>query len=185
MPGTPQPVVDPRWGPHWTTIINAIRRTQQQTAAIASGQPAHNVLDQWGNTLYIVGQLAQVVTIGAGWDQTGTGGASAGVQVGTALPLSGHPNTGIAKQSGLVTTTISTTAGSASATVASAANMTVGMVIGAADVNDPANGVATPALKPSPPTTITGISGTTITLSQPAAETGTGLFCAACNWTLV
>ena len=177
MPGSPAPVGSSGpLNPWWNSILGALRTGAQNDAALAAGAQQTNEIDQWGNTQVIVGQLNQVVTIGAAFQQSG-------VQVGTALPPPGASSVGVATQQGLATTTIATTKGSTSATVASAAGLAKGMSIGAANVSDPSSGVATAAITPG--TTISGISGTTVTLSQAAAETGSGLYCAACFWSSV
>ncbi len=174
MPGTPAPVGPDGPMPTFiSSMLQSIKNLQKQVSGLTQGAQQTNIVDQYGNTLLVVGQLNQTVTIGAAQGQ-------AGVQVGTALPASGKPNVGLAIQQSLVTTTITTTSGSTSATVASATGLGLGMVIGAANVNDPTSGTPTPAITPG--TTISAISGTTVTLSQNAAETGTSLYCAACWW---
>lgn len=172
MPRIPQPVGQagglPAW---WVAVIQAIKLTQQQVANLTAGATQGNLLDGNGNTVEIAGtNLSQTVTIGAAYQQPG-------VQVGTNLTGAGR-----AKQTSLATGTVNVTKGSTSATLASTTSgtFTSGQVIGAANVSDPSSGVATPAITPG--TTFT-ISGSAITLSQPAAETGTGLYAASCNFT--
>lgn len=175
MPATPAPVIDPRWGPHWSAVLQAMQAMQQQINQLTAGSTQGNLLDGAGNTVEVAGtNLSQVVTIGA---VSGAGSdASPGVMVGTGLTGAGR-----AFQQGLVTGLINLTAGSTAATLTtSPTNWLAGMVIGAADVTDPTSGTATPAIVPG--TTITVASGTALTLSQAAAETGTGLYCAACYW---
>lgn len=185
MPGSPAPVVDSRFGPHWTAVMQALQSLQQQVAALASGASQTVLTDQWGNAIVILGQLNQVVTIGASMANPAIP-PIAGVQVGTGLPnAAGKPNVGIAIQQNLLTGHLTTTAGSKTATIVDGlSGLAVNMVIGAANVTDPSSGVATPALNPAlnPPTSVSAISGSTVTLSQNAQESGTGLYCAACNW---
>lgn len=174
MPGTPAPVGERGvLGPWWNAIMSAIQTLQGQVAALQAGAQQTNVVDQYGNVIVIVGQLNQIVTIGAAFQQPG-------VQVGTALPAGGQPNAGLAAQVGLIITTATLTKGSTSAAVGTS-SLSNGMVIGAADVSDPSTGLATPAITPG--TTISAGGGTTsLTLSQAAAESGTTLYCAACFW---
>jgi hypothetical protein len=59
------------------------------------------------------------------------------------------------------------------------------MVIGSGGPRNAAAGIygqapTLPAIKIG--TTIAGISGTTVTLSEPAQASGTSLYCAACDW---
>lgn len=175
MPGTPSPVgVGPNGlPPFWNAVLAAIQQEQQATNGLQAGSYQTNLVDANGNTQVVIGQLNQTVTIGAAFQQPG-------VQVGTALPVAGQPNVGIAWQQGLITTTITLTKGSASATVGTN-SVGNGMVIGAATVADPTTGVQTPAITPG--TIVQSGGGTTsITLSQVAAESGSGLYCAACFW---
>lgn len=173
MPGVNPPVGQGPGGIPviWNTVMQGIARSAARLAALESARYAGApLIDAYGNTLEISGtNLAGVVFIGASHGQPG-------VQVGTGLT-----GTARAKQTGLVTTTITLTKGSFAATVASGTGLSAGMVIGAANVSDPSSGTATPAITPG--TTIQAITGTSVTLSQKAAETGTGLFCAACNFT--
>jgi hypothetical protein len=173
MAGIPKPVVDPRFGPAWTPMLQAAQAAKQQTMALNSGAPQGNLLDQWGNTIQISGSnLAQTVTIGA------SHGVS-GVLVGTGI-ASGV--SGLVVQSGPAITTITLTAGSTAATVGTVtgASLAVGQVIGAADVSDPSTGTPTAAIKPG--TTIAAVSGTSVTLSQNAVESGTSLYCATATF---
>lgn len=175
MAGVPKPVVDPRFGPAWTPIIQGQQSQKQQAAALNSGATQGNLLDQWGNTIQVSGSnLNQIVTIGA------SHGIS-GVQVGTGIQSG---TAGLAVQSGPAITTITLTAGSTAATVGTVtgASLAVGQVIGAANVSDPSSGTPTPALTPG--TTIATLSGSSVTLSQPAAESGTALYCAASRFIL-
>lgn len=175
MPATPRQVG--REGglpPFITALLQSIQGLQDRVRALEVGTQQTNIIDQYGNTIVIAGQLNQTVTIGAAYQQPG-------VQVGTTLPATGQPNAGLAVQQNLATGTITTTAGSTTATLNSTASgtFTNGQVIGAANVTDPSSGVATPAITPG--TTFT-ISGSTVTLSQAAAESGSAIYCAACNW---
>lgn len=170
MPGTPKPIVDPRFGAFQTTMIQAAQRQQVQAAALAAGATQGNLVDPYGNTVEVSGtNLNQTVTIGAAHAQPG-------VLVGTGIA---NGITGRAIQSGLATGTITVTQGSTSATLNSTTAGVFGgnTVIGAANVTDPGSGLATSAIIPG--TTYT-ISGTSITLSQAAAESGSGIYCAAC-----
>lgn len=173
MPGYPLPTGRNAGLPiFWNSILQALQQHSQQIAALYAGSTQGNLIDGYGNTIEVAGtNISQVVTIGASFGQ-------AGVLVGTTLTGAGR-----ATQRGLVTTTITTFAGSMAATVASGSGLSMGMAIGAADVSDPSSGVATPAIVPG--TTISSITGTSVTLSQNAAESGTGLFCAACKWELL
>lgn len=169
MPGTPPPLVNPSMGPHWTAVLAAIQSLQQQVQALTAGATQFTIPDAYGNTTIVVGtNLAQNVTIGASHGQPGVQ-AGTGIAAGTA---------GLAFQQGLATGTITTTQGSTAATLNStiSGTFTSGQVIGAADVSDPSSGVATPAIVPG---TAFTISGATVTLSQPAAESAAGIFCAA------
>lgn len=175
MPGTPKPVVDPRFGPAWTPVLQNAQANKQQGAALSSGATQGNIPDQWGNTIQVSGSnLNQIVTIGASFGVTG-------VQVSTGLPAG---TSGLAVQSGPAITTITLTQGSTAATVGAVtgATLSLGQVIGAADVSDPSSGTPTPALAPG--TTIFRVSGTSVTLSQGAAESGTSLYCAATRFIL-
>lgn len=174
MPATPSPVGSKGpLNPWWNAIISTLQQLQTDVTALQGGAQQTVTVDQYGNAIIVSGQLNQVVTIGASFGQ-------AGVLVGTNLPAANNPNAGLVAQTGLVTTTITTTKGSASATVGSGTGLQSGMVIGAADVTDPTSGVATSAITPG--TTISSISGTSVTLSENAAESGSGLYCAACFW---
>lgn len=173
MPGTPQPVGrgPSNLPPFWNAVMQAITQQQQATNALAAGAQQTILVDQWGNAQVILGQLNQTVTIGASYQQ-------AGVIVTTALPTTGHPIVGVAWQQNLITTTVTLTKGSTAATVGTN-TIANGMVIGAATVV--VAGVKTATITPG--TTVTAGGGTTsLTLSEPAAESGSGLYCAACNF---
>lgn len=175
MPGTSPPVgVSGPLNPWWNAVISAIRELQASVKALQAGAQQTVTVDQYGNAVIISGQLDQIVTIGAGFQQPG-------VLVGTNLPATGQPNAGLAVQQGLATGTITVAAGSTGATLDSTISgaFTSGQVIGAANVSDPTSGLATSAIVPG--TTFT-IVGSAITLSRPAVETGSGLYCAACSW---
>jgi hypothetical protein len=160
MPGTPRPVVDPRFGPAWTPIVQNAQATKQQAAALAD----------------------QIIIIGASFMQPG-------VQVQATLSfcnagmlgqLAGEPFT---YSSGLLSVTQGATSATASTNNGFGGGVEGGMVIGAANVSDPSTGIATPAITPG--TTVTGVTGSgpwTIGLSEPAAETGTDIYWAACFW---
>jgi hypothetical protein len=149
--------------------ITLAHNHRQQLDAMTSGAQATNVVDQYGNTTQIAAtNLNQIVTIGASY-------GVAGVHVGTGIA----PGTaGVAFQSGPAITTITLTKGSASATVGSVsgASLGIGQVIGAGSG-------ATPAIPLG--TTILNVSGSTVTLSQNAAASGTGLHCAAARFVVL
>ena len=160
--------------PFWNAIFQKMQHMGMSVGSLVANRGQGNVVDQYGNTTEVAGtNLSQIVTIGAAFQR-------AGVQVGTGI-ASG--TSGRAYQANLATGTITVTKGSTAATLVSTTHgtFTSGQVIGAADVNDPSSGIATPAITPG--TTFT-ISGTSVTLSQNAAESGTALYCAACNFTL-
>jgi hypothetical protein len=161
--------------PFWNATLQAIKTNQQRVNALTAGAQATNVTDQYGNTIQVTGpSLNQVVTIGASH-------GVAGVQVWTGIAAG---TAGIAVLSGPSITTVSLTKGSLSATVGSVtgAALAVGDVIGAANVSDPSSGIAESAIAPG--TTIDTVSGSSITLSQGAMESGTGLYCAAAKFIL-
>jgi hypothetical protein len=177
MPGVPDPVGIGPGGipPFWNAVLGAIKGQQQATNGLAGGAPAGWVPDQWGNVTELSGaNLNQVVTIGAGHLQ-------AGVLVSTGIPsgTAGH-----AVFSGPAITTITLTQGSISATVGTVtgAALAQGQVIGAALATDPTTGTPTSAITPG--TTIASVSGSSVTLSQGAAESGTSLYCAAGQYIL-
>lgn len=177
MPGYPLPVgSNGPFSPHWNAVLQAIAAAQRATAELTAGATQGNLLDRWGNTVEVGGtNLSQIVIVGAAYRQPG-------VQVSTLLSGAGR-----AKQVNLATGTITLTAGSTSATLVSTTSGTFGgagtnPIIGAVAVKDPTSGVTTPAIKPG--TTYT-ISSGTVTLSQPAAESGTALYCAAVNFVLL
>lgn len=192
MPGTPKPVVDPRFGPAWTPIIQGQQANKQQAAALNSGAQNTNIVDGLGNAIIIVGQVNQVVTVGAVYGQPG-------VQVGTGFPIPGD-DPRVSPTAGFVANfsnsfcwgTVTTTAGSNSCsfTIDPASPGTPGTgrqaQIGAANVSDPSLGTPTPAITPG--TYVNAVSGGpsvyTVTLSQNAAETGSGLYCVICFWVL-
>lgn len=174
MPGTVKPVGT---GPGnlpviWNAVTQLLQELQARVSALEAARGQGALLDGYGNTLELWGtNLAQQVSIGAAYQQPG-------VLVGTGLTGGGRA---IAQD--LITTTITTTKGSSAATAA-AATLSNGMLIGAATVSDPSTGTATPAITPG--TTISAGGGTTsLTLSQNAAESGSGLYCAACFWRLL
>lgn len=171
MPGTPRPVVDPRFGPAWTPILQAAQNAKQQTMALNSGAQSINIVDQYGNTLEIAGSnLNQIITRGAAFMQPGVL-LGTGFSSGTAGRAAVHTE---------LITTVTLTAGSTAATLGSAALGT--LPIGAADVSDPSTGLATPAIVPGTNAIATG--STSITLSHPAAESGSGLYCVLAAWDL-
>ncbi len=180
MPSVPAPIGrSTAGGPWWTAILGQITAQQGQINQLQQGAQQTNTVDQYGNTTLISGQLNQVVTIGASH-------GVAGVQVGTGLPVTATGSTaGLASQHALVVGAITVVAGSTAATIVSGlAGIAVNQQIGAADVSDPKTGIATPAIFPGTYVkTLPG--GSALTLSQPAAESGTALLAAACTWVLL
>ena len=152
----------------WSAVIQQINGVANVAAGAATNQ-AKFTLDAYQNCTYIQGALDQVVTIGSGGSYEGpVFNGQPGVLVRTGLM-----GFGAAIPSGFVHTTVTTIAESAVANVASGTGLVNGYVCGAATVN------GTPAIAAG--TTYT-ISGLTLTLSQPAAETITnGYFC-SCVW---
>lgn len=194
MPGTPKPVIDPRFGPAWTPIIQNAQAQKQQAAALNSGSQNTNLTDGFGNTTVIIGQITgQIITIGA------TAGV-AGVTIQTPVfnfavqdPRLHHMMGIMGIQVGIFGT-INTTSGSGTATCTvtgalggTSPDFTTYNTIGAADVSDPSTGTATPALPYG--TTVNGFSGTypnyTLTLTENAQETGSGLYFATCAFTTI
>lgn len=176
MPGYPKPVgSNAGLPPIWNATMQGIQHAQRMNAALAAGATQGLLPDQWGNATEVYGSnLDQEVTIGATH-----GNAGVLVRTGIAAGTSGR-----AVLSGPAITTITLTKGNTSATVGtvSGASLAAGQVIGAANVNDPSSGTATPAITPG--TTISAVSGTSVTLSQNAAESGTSLYCAAARFIL-
>ena len=188
MPAVPDPVVG-QLGAFWSGVFAAIRGNANQTSALTAGSIAGIIPDPNGNTFEVYGpNLLQTAVIGA---KHGTPGVQVLTNLGSAAaPVSGRAiqsqvsSSPTPSQVGCVTTTVTLTQGSTAATLASGTGFVNGMVIGAANVTDPSNGTATPAIVPG--TTISSGGGTTsITLSQAAAESGSGLYCAACFFVLV
>lgn len=169
MPEPPKPAgQNGPFSPHWNAVIGAIQGNTQQVAALTANRTQGSVIDQYGNLVEVSGtNVSQIATIGAAFQQAGV------------LVTTGASGAGRVNQRSLATGTLTVTKGSTAATLVSTVTgtFTNGMVIGAATVNDPSSGVATSAIVPG--TTFT-ISGSTVTLSQNAAESGTALYCAAC-----
>lgn len=146
----------------WQTFVRQQQQMQQAIEALQNQLASiQNQVDQFGNTLVVIGNLNQTLLIGAAAAQTG-------VYVGTALT-----GPGIAWRENTKATTITTTAGSTSATVASGSGLSNGMVLGSAQLGG--SSVVVPG------TTFT-ISGTSVTLSIAAAQNSSGIYCVACNW---
>jgi hypothetical protein len=170
MPSTPSPIVG-NMGVVWTPVVQALQTGKQKAANLAASQQQNCVFDRWMNCVEVSGSnLDQVVTIGAGH-------LNGGVEVGTGL-ASGTAGTAV--QANLATGTLTVTKLSTAATLESttAGTFAEGQVIGVIDASD------TDLLGVSPATTILEISGSSVTLSQPALDSGSGLYCAACNWTV-
>ena len=158
----------------FTAIAQAIQGNAALAGATAVQQNA-TVLDAYANTCLIVGNLNQVVTIGAGWI---SGSPVVGVEVGTGLT-----GFGLAYPSAFAHTTITTTAGSTAATVASSSGFVNGMQIGATlHEVPPSLSASQPANYIAPGTTMT-FSGTAVTLSQNALLSGSGLYACVVTWT--
>lgn len=191
MPATPDPVGNNGpYGPHWNAIIGGIRAAQQQANANRAGALNMNIPDLYGNTTMIIGQITgQVITIGAAYQQPG-------VRVQTPVfnfavnDTRLHPTTGIMAVNTIMFGTINLTAGSNSATctvTSPSAFVNWGPpapTIGAANVSDPSTGIATPAIPYGTTATTTGGSypNYTLTLSQNAEESGSGLYFTACTF---
>lgn len=164
----------------FTAILQSLGRNSALAQATAL-QVSSNTLDEYQNTTRISGPLNQVVTIGAGWI---SGSPVMGVEVGTNLSDFGE-----AWPSGFVHTTCTISSANLAASqivVASATGLATGMVIGATVYETPPSfDEQAPANYIVPGSTITGISGTTITLSiAPAFTSSTPLYCCACVWNL-
>ena len=177
MPSTPQPISGPL-GPIWTAIFQAAQGQKQKAASLAAQAQQGNVYDQWFNCVQVGGSnLNQVVTIAAAFKQggvevwTGIANGTPGTAVQTALaianPIPGGTHGLTVTQGSLTATLVGTTSGVFSGG---------GNVIGAIDANG--NNVLTPG------TTYT-ISGTAVTLSKPALESGTALYAAQCAFSIV
>lgn len=172
MPSTPDPIIDPLLGVVWTPIKQGMQRQKRQAASLAAAAQQQNYFDQYYNCVTVAGSnLNQVVTIGA---SHGHGGVEVwtGIANGTA---------GSAVQQSLAIGTLTVTKGSTAATLVSTTSGTFsggGNVIGAIDASG--NNV----LSTMPGTTYT-ISGSSVTLSQKALESGTALFCAQCVFSIV
>ena len=181
MPGTPRPVGASGGLPViWSSLIQALRSHDDRISAL-EGARATSVFDENGNTYEISGtNLAQTVTIGA---NIYASSPVAGVRVQTGLTGAGR-----AQQTGLATGTVTLTAGTNTATIVTG-SFIAGQQIGAANVTDPSSGTATPAIVPG--TVIASIAGSTMTLTPPSgytfavAESGTGLYAAACSFSLM
>lgn len=167
MPNTPSPIDGPL-GPFWTAITQATAATKAKTAGLAAQAQQGGIYDRYLNTIELAASnLAQAVTIGASH-------GNAGVSV-----LTGQPNgtAGRVTQQNLATGSIDLGTGSTAATVTTTSGtFAAGMVIGAV--------TATGATALTPGTTITAVSGSTLTLSQAPAIAGSGLYCAAANFVL-
>jgi hypothetical protein len=157
-----------------SALAQAISRTADSTSS-ASLQTANVVLDQYQNVCLILGNLAQVVTIGAGWISSSP---VQGVEVGTGLT-----SFGLAYPSGFAYSLITTTKNSTTATLTGGTTgFTNGYVIGATVYQTPSGTQATaPPNYIAPGTTYT-ISGSTVTLSVAALLSGTGLYVCTCTW---
>lgn len=170
MPSTPSPIINPALGKTGTPLVQIMRSHGQQLRSQAAQAQQGNVFDAYYNCVQVSGSnLNQVVTIAAAFHQGGVE-VSTGIANGTA---------GTAIQTALAIGTLTVTKGSTSATLTHTASGTFsgsGHVIGAIDANG--NDVLTPG------TTYT-ISGTAVTLSQDALESGTSLYCASCVFSIV
>lgn len=188
MPANPKPAVDPRYGHQATGIVQALQATQARLMQVIAGQNQAVLTDGQGNCTEVSGaNLFQIVFIGAVPGPSGSGGRP-GVQIttGIAQGVAGravvYSGTALAPRT-IPTGTIALTKGSTAATLASTITgvFVNGLLIGAMDPSDPASGLAAPAITPG--TTMT-ISGTAVTLSQGALESGT-FYCAAATFQLL
>jgi hypothetical protein len=165
-------------GPVWTPVVQALQAGKQKAANLAAAGQQQNFYDRWYNCVTVGGSnLNQVVTIGAAHLQggvevwTGIANGTAGSAVQGSLAI-GNP-------AGSPAGGLTVTKGSTSAVLVGTTSGTFtggGNVIGAIDAGG--NDVLTPG------TTYT-ISGTAVTLSQVALESGTSLYCAQCVFSLV
>lgn len=169
MPSTPRPIVG-ILGPTWTPVHQSMQDSKRTLANLAAQAQQGSLYDRWMNTIEVSGSnLNQIVTIAAAWKQGGVEVAT-GIADGTA---------GRAVQTALAIGNLTVTAGSTSATLTHTASGTFtggGNVIGAIDASG--NNALTPG------TTYT-ISGTAVTLSKPALESGTALYAAQCVFSIV
>jgi type II secretory pathway pseudopilin PulG len=169
MPNLPQPTVGPL-GPVWTPMVQAAQAQKQKASNLAAAAQQQNYYDKWFNCVTVAGtNLNQVVSIGAAFQQ-------GGVEVWTGIA---NGTAGTAAQTALAIGTLTVTKGSTAATLDSTASGTFsggGRVLGAIDADG--NDVLTPG------TTYT-ISGSSVTLSKVALESGTALYCASCVFSIV
>lgn len=169
MPSTPSPLTG-SLGPVWTPILQAAQAQKQKAAHLSAAAQQGNLYDAFYNCVQLGGSnLNQVVTIGAAFKQ-------GGVEVWTGIA---NGTAGTAVQTALAIGTLTVTKGYTSATLTATTKGSFGggaNVIGAIDSDG--NDVITAG------TTFT-ISGTNITLSKAATETGTSLYCAACLFSIV
>jgi hypothetical protein len=179
MPNTPSPIDGPL-GPFWTPVLQSTQASKAKAAGLAAQAQQGATYDRYLNVTSLSGSnLNQVVQIG------GVSG-DAGVFVGTGF-ASG--TSGIATPSNVAAGRITCSANSNEVTLDSTASGTfaVGQQIGAYILN--ASGTTTDAILPG--SVIASISGSTLTLTPPAPAswavvlTGSGLYCAACDWTLL
>lgn len=170
MPSTPNPIINPQFGPAWTPILQAAQAVKRSAANLAAANQQGSVFDQWFNCVQVGGSnLDQVVTIGAAFQQ-------GGVEIWTGIA---NGTAGTAVQANLAIGTLTVTAGSTAATLTHTTSGTFsggGRPIGAIDSNG--NDVLAPG------TTYT-ITGTAVTLSQAALESGTSLYCASATFSIV
>lgn len=171
MPSTPAPLSGPL-GPFWTPMIQSAQAQKINARNLAAAGQQQSFFDRYYNCVTVAGSnLNQVVTIGASHGQ-------GGVQVWTGIA---DGTAGSAVQTGLAIGTLTVTKGSTAATLVSTTSGTFaggGNPIGAIDAN------GNDVLSTMPGTTYT-ISGTAVTLSQPALASGTALYCAQCAFSIV
>lgn len=161
MPGVLRPLSSDSGIPQiFSQILQQMNDTQAQLNG-ASTNTTRQTTDQYGNCVAIIGQLNQTVTEGAAWN-TVSASVYAGVSVGTGLTGSGIGYL----QSYVTTGTFSS--GTNSITVTSATGFAIGM------------GIAGPGIPSG--TTISNVSGTTITLSQNTTAAGSGVPVTAWIW---
>jgi hypothetical protein len=192
MPSTPNPIVGPM-GVVWTAVQQSLHNQKQAVKGLAAQAQQGAVYDQYGNIVSLTGSnLQQAVSIGATWIETAVspsvpGGLTAAVFVSTGSNSGSigiqNGTAGTIVPQGLATGTITLTKGSTAATIVITLSGTFAtdQMIGAYVLNT-VTGVTTQAITPG--TYIDALSGTSITLSEPALETGTALYCAAAIFAL-
>ncbi len=174
MPATPQPASGPL-GPVWTPILQSAQMQKQKSANLAAAQQQGNLFDQYMNCVEVAGSnLNQIVVIGAYTFDPAE--ANGGVLVWTGIA---NGTAGRAVQTGLATGTLTVTKNSTAATLTAT---TSGTFSGSSHPIGAVDAVGNDVLTPG--TTYT-ISGTAVTLSKVALESGTSLYCASAVFSIV